>query len=104
MDEALSWIFLLILAYTWQEFTFFLLLVHVSFLIYSFFNPDISLVGRAFDNCPGGPGSIPDRVIPKTLKMVRDTSLLNTQHNKGRIKVKEKQSRERISALAYASV
>ena len=31
-------------------------------------------------------GSIPGRVIPKTLKMVLDTSLLNTQHYKVRIK------------------
>ena len=31
-------------------------------------------------------GSIPGRVIPKTLKMVLNTSLLNTQQNKVRIK------------------
>ena len=33
-------------------------------------------------------GSIPGRVIPKTQKMVHDTSLLNTQHYKVRNKVK----------------
>ena len=38
----------------------------------------ISLVGRMFANCPGDLDSIPGRVIPKTLKMVLDTSLLNT--------------------------
>ena len=38
----------------------------------------ISLVGRVFTNGPGDLGSIPGRVIPKTLKMVLDTSLLNT--------------------------
>ncbi len=40
-------------------------------------------MGRVFANGPGGLGSIPGRVIPKTLiKMVLDTSLLNTQNYK----------------------
>ena len=34
----------------------------------------------------GDQGSIPGRVIPKTLKMVLDTFLLNTQQYKVRIK------------------
>ena len=34
----------------------------------------IDLVGRVFANDPGDRGSIPGRVIPKTLKMVLDTS------------------------------
>ena len=38
----------------------------------------IGLVGRVFANSPGDQGSIPGRVIPKTLKMILDTSLLNT--------------------------
>ena len=38
----------------------------------------IGQVGRMFANGPGDRGSIPGRVIPKTLKMVLDTSLLNT--------------------------
>ena len=42
-------------------------------------------------------GSIPGRVIPKTQKMVPDTSRLNTQHYKVRIKGKVQQSREKIS-------
>ena len=42
--------------------------------------------------------SIPGRVIPKTLKMVLDTSLLNTQQYKVRIKGKVDQSRERSCA------
>ena len=42
-------------------------------------NIAIGLVGRVFANGPGDLGSIPGRVIPKTLKMVLDTSLLNTQ-------------------------
>ena len=34
---------------------------------------------RVFANGPGDPGSIPGRVIPKTLKMVLDATLLNTE-------------------------
>ena len=43
---------------------------------------------RVFANGPGGLGSISGRVIPKTLKMVLDASLLNTQHYKVWIKRK----------------
>ena len=64
----------------------------------------IGLVGRMFANGPGGLGSIPGSVILKTLKMVLDTSLLNTQQYKVHIKGKVEQSRERSSALSYASV
>ena len=39
-------------------------------------------------NEPGERGSIPDRVIPKTLKMVLDATLVNTKHYKVRIKSK----------------
>ena len=46
----------------------------------------ISLVVRVFANGQGDRGSIPGRVIPKTLKMVLDTSLLNTRQYKERIK------------------
>ena len=52
----------------------------------------------------GDLGSIAGRVIPKTLKMVLDISLLNTQQYKGRIKGKVKQSEELSSALLYTSV
>ena len=62
------------------------------------------LVGSVFANGPGDLGSIPGRVIPKTLKMVLDTSLLNTQQYKVRIEGKVKQSRERSSALPYTFV
>ena len=48
----------------------------------------ISPVSRVFANGPGDRGSIPGRVIPKTLKMVLDTSLLNTQQDKVHIKGK----------------
>ena len=49
-------------------------------------------VGRVFANGPGDLGSIPDRVIPKTLKMVLNAPLLNTQQYKVRIKGKVEQS------------
>ena len=45
-------------------------------------------MSRVFTNGPGDWGSIPDRVIPKTQKMVLDATLLNTQHSKVRIKGK----------------
>ena len=44
-------------------------------------------------------GLVPGHVISKTLKMVLDTSLLNTQEYKVRIKGKVEQSMERSSAL-----
>ena len=64
--------------------------------------PDIFiLVGRVFANGQEDLGSILGRVIPKTLEMVLDTVLLNTQQYKVRIKAKMEQSRERSSALPY---
>ena len=59
---------------------------------------------KMFSNGPGDLGSIPGHVIPKTLKMVLDTSLLNTQPYKVCIKGKMQQSRERSSTLSYTSV
>ena len=64
----------------------------------------ISLVGRVFANGLRDLGSIPGHVIPKTLKMVLDTSLLYTQQYKVSIKVEVEQSRERSSALPYTTV
>ena len=52
-----------------------------------------------FANGPGDLGSIPGRVIPNTLKMVLDTSLVNTQQYKVRIKGKVEHSCERNSVL-----
>ena len=77
--------------------------VHIFRYIYAI-NRFIGLVGRVFANGPGDLGSIPSCVISKTLKMVIDTSLLNTQQYKVRIKGKVEQSRERSSALSYTSV
>ena len=59
---------------------------------------------RVLTYSPGDLGSITGRVIPKTLKMVLDTALLNTQQYKVRIKGKVKQSMEKSSALPYTSV
>ena len=57
-----------------------------------------------FANGPGDWSSISGQVIPKTQKMVLDTSLLNTQQYKVRFKGKVVQSKERTSALSYTSV
>ena len=57
----------------------------------------VGQVGRVFANGPGDLGSILGRVIPKTLKMVLDTSLLNTQQYKVRIKGKVEQSRKGVA-------
>ena len=65
---------------------------------------DIGPAVRVFANGPGDLGSIPGRVIPKTLKMELDTTLLNTQHYKVRFKGKVEQSREWSSALPYTLV
>ena len=64
----------------------------------------IDQVGRVFANGPGDLGSIPGHIIPKTLKVVLDTSLLSTQRYKIRIRGKVVQSRERSSALLYILV
>ena len=61
-------------------------------------------VGRVFTNDPGDLSSVPGHVISNTLKMILDTSLLNTQHYKVHIKGKVEQSRERSSALPNTSV
>ena len=67
-------------------------------------NREIGPAVRVFANGPGDLGSIPGRVIPKTLKMELDTTLLNTQHYKVRFKGKVEQSREWSSALPYTLV
>ena len=61
-------------------------------------------MSRVFTNGPGDQNSIPDWVIPKTQKMVLDTALLNTQHNKVQIKGKVEQAREWNSTLPNTSV
>ena len=61
-------------------------------------------MSRVFANGLEDQDSIPGQVIPKTLKMVLDAALLNTQHYKVRIKGKVEQSREWSCALPYTSV
>ena len=61
-------------------------------------------MGRVLDNGPEDLGSIPGCITLKTLKMALDTSLLNTQQYKVRIKGKGEQSKERSSALPNSSV
>ena len=68
------------------------------------FHSSFCPVGRVFANGPRDLGSIPGRVIPKTFKMVLDTSLLNTQQYKVRIKGKVEQYKERSSAFPYTSL
>ena len=64
----------------------------------------IGLVGKVFANGPEVLGSIPDRVIPKVLKMGLDTSLLNIQQCKVCIKGKVEQTRKRSSAFPCTEV
>ena len=61
-------------------------------------------MSRVFANGPQDLGSIPGGVMPKTLKTVLDTPLLNTQQYEVHIKGKVEQSREGSSALPYTSV
>ena len=82
-------------------------LVYWMTLVYIYIYIYIYIIGpavRVFANGPGDLGSIPGRVIPKTLKMELDTTLLNTQHYKVRFKGKVEQSREWSSALPYTLV
>ena len=79
------------------------ILIHCMFVLVQVksFNRLIGLVGRMFANGPEDLGSIPGHIIPKTLKMVLDTSLFNTQQYKVHIKGKVEQSREKSNALSY---
>ena len=62
----------------------------------SLLNQLIGLVARVLTNGPGNLG--PGRVFKSLLKMVLDSSLLNTQQYKIRIKGKVEKSREKSSA------
>ena len=62
---------------------------------------DIGMMVRVFANVPGDQSSIPDRVTPKTQKMLLDASLLNTQYYKVQFKGKVEKCREKCSALPY---
>ena len=56
-------------------------------------------MSRAFANGLGDPGSNPGQVIPKTQKMVLDSTLPSTQYYKVRIEGKVEQSKEWSSAF-----
>ena len=66
---------------------YFVIITIIDYIIHCLI-PDIGMMVRVFANGPGDLGSLPGRVIPKTLKMVLDVSLLNTQHYKVGIKGK----------------
>ena len=71
------------------DLAFFVFLVHRA----------IGWMSRVFANGLGYRGSIPGRVIPKTLKMVFDATLLSTQNYKVRITSKVEQSREGVASF-----
>ena len=66
-------------------------IIYIYIYIYIIYIYSFGPAVRVFANGPG--------VIPKTLKMELDTTLLNTQHYKVRFKGKVEQSREWSSAL-----
>ena len=77
----------------------------LTYKIMSYINSHfIGILGWVFTYGPRDRGSISGWDIPKTLKMVLDISLLNTQNCKARIKSQVEQSRERSSTLPNASV
>ena len=70
-----------------------------------YFNCWLSLlVGRVFTKDLEDLGSIPGRVIPKTLKMVLDTCLPNTQQCKVRIKGKVSNPRKGVAPSPHLRV
>ena len=79
-----------------------LVIVYIYIYIYIYIYQLIGLEGGVFANWSGRPGFNPRS--SHTLKMVLDTSLLNTQQYKLRINGKVEQSWERSSALPYTSV
>ena len=78
--------------------------IYIYIYIHTHTHTHIGPAVRVFANGPGDLGSIPGRVIPKTLKMELHTTLLNSQHYKVRFKGKVEQSREWSSALPYTLV
>ena len=90
------------LDYSCQLYFTYILLKYLILMRYCI-NRVIGLMSRVFASSLGDQGSIPGQIIPKTLKMVLDATLLNTQHYEVRIKGKVEQSRERNSDLPYNS-
>ena len=69
-----------------------------------FIIPGLGLTSRVFVIGLGDLGSTQGWVIPRTLKIVLDAALLNTQRYKARIKGKVEQSKEKSSVLLYSPV
>ena len=61
---------------------------YIYIYIYIYIVPAHCPIGRVFANGPEDRSSIPGWIIPKTQKILLDTSFLNTHHYKVRIKVK----------------
>ena len=77
------------------------------FMFFTFmflFQPTHLSSGYSVRSWPRRPGFNLRSSHNKDLKMILDNSLLNTQHNKVRIKSKVEQSRERCGSLPYTSV
>ena len=74
---------------------------YIWLCVNNYINRLIALEGRVFVNGLGDRCSIPGYIISKTLKMILDTSLLNTQQYNVRMKGKVEQSWGRSSALPY---
>ena len=62
--------------------------IQLGVIEFKYYHFPIGLVGRVFATGPGDLRSIPGRVIPKTLKMVLDASLLSIQQYKVLSRVK----------------
>ncbi len=69
--------------------------------IYNLFDRAIGLMSRVFANYPVHQGSIPDRVIPKTKKIIVDAPCLALDKE---IKGKSGAIQGKSSALPYTSV
>ena len=65
--------------------------------------PAIGIIVSVFANSPEVLSSFPGRVIPKTQKMVLDTTLLNTKHYKVKIKSKVVQSGKEVAPSSKPS-
>ena len=73
--------------------------IYIYSRLYKIFNRNTINLSRVFASGPGDWFSIPGQVIPKSQKIVLDTTLLSTQHYKLRIKGKVEQSRKWSSTL-----
>ena len=80
-------LYIYIYIYTYINTYIYIKYMHM-YIYYIYIYIYIGLMSRVFANGLGDRGSILDRVIPKTQKMVLDAALLNTHNYKVRIKGK----------------